>query len=77
MKKFLSILFLGLFAVALVFAQEKATKPQKAKVQKMECCKDSCSEECSKMKSEMKGKQKDCPKANKAQKEAEPKKESK
>ncbi len=49
----------------------------------MECCKEAketkedCSADCSKMKSEMKGKKADCCKANKAQKEAEPKKESK
>ncbi len=70
MKRVLSVLLIGLFAVALVFAQEKAAKPQKAKVQKMECCKEkkaSCSEDCSKMKAEMKGNQKDCPKADKAQ----------
>ncbi len=57
MKKFLSILLIGLFAVALVFAQEKAAKPQKA--QKMECCKsgqEGCSDDCAKMKSEMKEK---------------------
>lgn len=57
MKRFLSILLIGLFAVALVFAQEKAAKPQKA--QKMECCKNgqmACSDDCVKMKSEMKGK---------------------
>ncbi len=80
MKKVLSILLIGLFAVALVFAQEKATKPEKAKAQKMECCKEAkedCCEGCSKMKSEMKGKHKDCPKADKTQKEAEPKKDAK
>ncbi len=57
MKKFLSVLLIGLFAVALVFAQEKAAKPQKS--QKMECCKggqEGCSENCVKMKSEMKEK---------------------
>ncbi len=67
MKRVLSVLLIGLFAVALVFAQEKAAKPQKAKTQKMECCKETkacCSEDCCKMKSEMKGSQKDCPKAD-------------
>ncbi len=57
MKKVLSILLIGLFAVALVFAQEKASKPQKA--QKMECCKSGqqgCSDDCVKMKSELKEK---------------------
>ena len=75
MKKFLSILLIGLFAVALVFAQEKATKPEKAE-KKMECCKESkgdCSKECAKMKAEGK----ECTKACKGEKKSASKKATK
>jgi hypothetical protein len=86
MKKVLSILLVVVFAVAMVFAQEKAVKPQsKAKAKKMECCKEAtekCSEECAKMKAGAKEKQADCSKQcqtkkSAATKEAPPKNEAK
>ena len=74
MKRFLSVLLAGLFAVTLVFAQETATKQdkEKAKVEKkMECCKEAkenCSKECCAMKSDAKGKHKGCASEAKTQK---------
>ena len=62
MKKVISILLIGLFAVSLLFAQEKAPKAQ-AKAKKMECCKEGmerCSGKCKEMKSEAKGKKMEC-----------------
>ena len=74
MKKFLSILFIAVFAVALVFAQEKVTKaPHKGKMQKMECCKEGMAKsggDCCKMKSTMKGTKEDCMKQCEAKKDS-------
>jgi hypothetical protein len=62
MKKVISILLIGLFAVSLLFAQEKAPKAH-AKAKKMESCKEGMgksSGECKEMKSGPKAKKMEC-----------------